>query len=970
MQQQTLPYLDMPYLDMSKQGFSIRSAEVLDAREKSWIARTNYGLAVLRYNEVHKLLRDQRLRQGSYAWPELNGVSGLFAGWWHRQMMSQEGADHARLRRIANPVFSPKLVISLRPKFFALAHELIDQFIEKGHCEFMGDFSEPYATRVVCLLIGLPQDQWRAISTIAKEMGLALSVNYKRDLEIIDNATAKLFDYVQDLVRQTRARGYGDDFLSTLVRTSSEGDDTLSERELYDMLVSVLFGAVDTTSNQIGLALSIFAEHPDQWELLGKNPELGKAAVEEVMRVRPAITWVTREALEDFEYQGVYIKKGTTIHLFGQSAASDPRAFPDPSFDITAERKPHFGFGGGVHHCVGHFIARADMNEALAILASRLKNIRIESGAQWLPDSGNTGPITLPISFDRGPLSRDLGIDIHAVAEESADAEVVEENVGGTDLTILFGTQTGNAEQMASDVASIARKRGFNPVVLPLNAISLELLGNLRRVLIVTSSYGDGEMPDSAQQFWESLDSDDPTRIENLTYSVMAMGDSGYERFCNAGRLIDERLASRGALRVADRANCDVNYATTGFAWVDEALAAMQSVEGVDNITRDALLLQSARLARPKWTRHKPFLSEATENRSLSTADAEKEVRHVVFNIAGSGIVYEPGDCIGLLPTNDPDLVEAFFNRFGTCSHAPVTGFDDNLGTLLSEKLEIRIPSHALILKVEELAKDPELTHIVEGGDRDSLDAWLWGRDILDLLDMVPSGKLPIEMLLPLLNPLQHRTYSIASSTKLHPDEIHLTIAKVHSSSRGRDRLGVCSGYLAERLPTGVKAPIFMSPNRAFRLPADDNAPIIMIGPGTGIAPFRAFLQERKARGAKGKNWLFFGNRHRNRDFLYGEEFVEMQKSGLLTHLDLAFSRDQAAKIYVQHRMRENAKELFSWLESGAYLYVCGDGKRMAYDVEEALLWIIEKQAGLGPEEAQAYVDRLRREKRYLRDVY
>lgn len=970
MQPQTLPYLDLPYLDMSKPGFSIRSAEVLEAREKSWIARTNYGLAVLRYNEVHKLLRDQRLRQGSYAWPELNGVSGIFAGWWHRQMLSQEGADHARLRRIANPVFSPKLVISLRPKFFALAHELIDQFIEKGRCEFMADFSEPYATRVVCLLLGLPQDQWRELATISNEMGLALSVNYKRDLEIVDAATAKLFSYVEELVRQTRARGYGDDFVSTLVRTSAEGDDALSERELYDMLVSVLFGAVDTTRNQIGLAFDVFASHPDQWELLGQDAELGKAAVEEVMRVRPAITWVTREALEDFDYQGVYIKKGTTIHLFGQSAASDPLAYPDASFDITAERKPHFGFGGGVHHCVGHFIARADMNEALGILASRLKNIRIEEGASWLPDSGNTGPVTLPVSFDPGLLAKDMGIDVHAVVDDSANAGPTAGSIDGVNLTILFGTQTGNAEQMASDVASGAIKRGFNPVVLPLNAISLDVLRNLRRVLIVTSSYGDGEMPDSAQQFWEALDSDDPATLENLTYSVMAMGDSGYDRFCNAGRLIDERLGSRGALRVTDRADCDVNYATKGFAWVDDALTAMEAIEGTDEITRDALLVQSARTSRPKWTRHKPFLSEVKQTRPLSAADADKEIRHVVLDIKDSGIVYEPGDCIGVQPTNEPMLVDAFLTRFGTCGHANVGGFNEPLGTLLSERLEIRNPSHQLILEVAKLAKDPELSHIIDGGDRDALDAWLWGRDILDVLDLVPSGKLPLDTLLPLLNPLQHRTYSIASSPKLYPDEIHLTVAKVHNHSNGRDRLGVCSGFLGERLPTGSRAPIFMSPNRSFRLPSDDNAPVIMIGPGTGVAPFRAFLHERKANHAKGRNWLFFGNRHRSRDFLYGEELVTMLNDGLLTRLDLAFSRDQPQKIYVQHRMLENAKELFSWLEDGSYLYVCGDAKRMAFDVEDALLQIIGEQGGLGPELAQSYLDRLRQEKRYLRDVY
>ncbi|MCY1276959.1 Biotin biosynthesis cytochrome P450 [compost metagenome] len=390
-----------PYLDVSDPTFSMRSAAVMQAREQSWFARTPYGIAVLRYDEVNKLLRDQRLRQGSYAWPAHNNATGSFADWWMRMLLSKEGADHSRLRRLANPAFSPKLVKQLMPEFQNIANELIDDFIADGKCEFVSAFAEPYATQVICLLLDLPRSEWRGLADLAVEMGLALGVTFKRDEARINAATDKLFGYARQAVEAARRNGLGEDFLSNLVRASDEG--TLSEQELYDMIVLAIFGGIDTTRNQISLALDTFLQHPQQWTLLGDDPELARAAVEEVMRVRPTVTWVTREALEDFEFQGLEIKKGTTVHLFSQAAGTDPRVFENPGFDITAKRQPHFGFGAGAHHCIGHFIARGDMTAALALLAQRMKNPAYDGEPEWLPDSGNTGATRLPIAFDAVP---------------------------------------------------------------------------------------------------------------------------------------------------------------------------------------------------------------------------------------------------------------------------------------------------------------------------------------------------------------------------------------------------------------------------------------------------------------------------------------------------------------------------------------------------------------------------------------
>jgi cytochrome P450 len=390
--------VNVPFLRLSDPSFSIRSREVREARERNWYARTPYGIAVLRYEDVGKFLRDPRLRQGSYAWPAHNNVKGEFTDWWLRILLNRVGEDHARLRQLASPAFSPKLIMALQPKFARLADDIFDRFAGRDRCDFMAEFSEPYVTRVVCILLGFDQSEWRRLADLASDMGLALGVNFKRDVGKIDAATAALFEYAYRVVTERRSRPPGDDFISLLLQ-ANEDKDALSDQELYDMVILAVFGGIDTTRNQLGLAMSLFLEYPDQWRLLGQRPELARNAVEEVMRVRPTTTWVTREATEDFTYRDLEIKRGTTIHLFSESAGTDPRQFA-PDFDIVAERKPHFGFGGGAHHCLGHFIARADMTEALKVLARRMRNPRYDGEPIWLPDSGNTGPVRLPIAFD------------------------------------------------------------------------------------------------------------------------------------------------------------------------------------------------------------------------------------------------------------------------------------------------------------------------------------------------------------------------------------------------------------------------------------------------------------------------------------------------------------------------------------------------------------------------------------------
>lgn len=386
------------FLDPTAPGFSIRSDEVLEARALNWYAHTPYGLAILRYEAVQDLLLHPTLRQGSYRWPDHNDCHGIWARWWKRIMLNREGEDHARLRRLGLPAFAPKLVHAWRPAFERLSCELVQHFVDRGSCEFMVDFAEPYASRVICLMIGLPETESARLTRLAAEMGLALGVHYKRDEARADAAIEAMFDYSRALVQQKR-QASTDDFITRLIHVTDQ-TERLSDQELHDLIVLSIFGGMDTTRNQLGLAMDMFIQHPAQWRLLSERPELARAAVEEVMRTRPTITWVTREATETFDYRCLTIEKGTTLQMFSAVAATDPDVFT-PGFDISVKRKPHFGFGAGRHHCIGSPIARSDMEIALTTLSRHLGDVTYAEAPVWLPDSGNTGPVTLPIRFNR-----------------------------------------------------------------------------------------------------------------------------------------------------------------------------------------------------------------------------------------------------------------------------------------------------------------------------------------------------------------------------------------------------------------------------------------------------------------------------------------------------------------------------------------------------------------------------------------
>ena len=384
----------MTTFDLGDPSFDVTSAAVHEAREQDWYVETTWGWAVLRYAEVSAILRDRRFRQGNARWPAQNGIhSGLFSDWWQETLLSLEGEDHARIRKLMVPAFKNRVIAEMRPTFQAIAHELIDGFAPRGEVEFVHEFAEPYAARIICLLLGLPQEHWPQVARWADDLGASFSIDVGRQVPKIEAALTGLTTYVEEAVAARRATPQ-DDLVTTLVQA-----EQLSDHELSVALVFLAFAGMETTRNQLGLALQTLLAHPEQWALLAERPELGANAVEEVMRVNPTVTWVTREALEDVSFQGLEIPRGGIVQVLSHSAGTDPRAMPDPSFDITEQRPPHHGFGAGIHHCLGHFVARTDMAVALPLLAQRMPDAVPDGPGRWLPVSGNTGALSFPIRF-------------------------------------------------------------------------------------------------------------------------------------------------------------------------------------------------------------------------------------------------------------------------------------------------------------------------------------------------------------------------------------------------------------------------------------------------------------------------------------------------------------------------------------------------------------------------------------------
>ena len=391
----------MRFFDLADPAFDLNSDEVHEAREEHWYVASNYGHAVLRYDEMNALLKDRRFRQGNAKWPAQNGIhSGLFSDWWKQTLLSLEGEDHDRIRRLLRPAFGRKVIAGWVPSFQELATELIDNFSERGQVEFISEFAEPYATRVICRLLGLPEDEWPRIAHWADDLGKSFGINVGNDVPVIEKALDGLYGYCNTVIADRSAHPR-DDLVTSIVQAQESGE--LSSEELGVALVFLIFAGMETTRNQLGLALQTLLAHPDQWRLLADKPELGANAVEEVMRVNPTVTWVTREAIDDVTVHDLHIPAGGIIQMFSHAAGTDPRVMGDAAFDITATKPPHLGFGAGVHHCLGHFVARTDMTVALPLLAQRMPDAAPDGPGVWLPVSGNTGAVEFPIRFTPTP---------------------------------------------------------------------------------------------------------------------------------------------------------------------------------------------------------------------------------------------------------------------------------------------------------------------------------------------------------------------------------------------------------------------------------------------------------------------------------------------------------------------------------------------------------------------------------------
>ncbi|MEM9916366.1 MAG: flavodoxin domain-containing protein [Planctomycetota bacterium] len=546
---------------------------------------------------------------------------------------------------------------------------------------------------------------------------------------------------------------------------------------------------------------------------------------------------------------------------------------------------------------------------------------------------------------------------------QSAQAAAAQPEALGTPLTILYGSQSGNCEALAKQLRKQARTQGFGPDVAALDAFDFDQLAEIKHLLVICSTFGEGDPPDNAMKFTARLMADDAPDLSHLEYSVCSMGDRSYTHFCKAGNDLDDRLAELGATRIADRVECDVAYEDDYAGWTDNLFASETMVEAAGEAPAVLEDEEEDGHAVGGWDKNNPYFAPVLHVENLNGEGSAKEVNHVEILLSGSGLEYEVGDALGLWPTNDPAVVEEILVLTG------VTGTDRILlkgetcpiRLALQTKLDVITLTQATIdaLGIEGSVDEVKGLHLV-----DALRKW--------------EPKVPAQGLADALRPLQPRLYSIASSPKAHPGEVHLTVGAVRYTLEGTDRKGVASTFLADRCGFGGRVGVYVHKAPHFHLTANDAAPIIMCGPGTGIAPFRAFLEERQARktaasggGADvGKSWLFFGDQHEKTDYLYRDQLAEMQADGTLSKLSLAWSRDGDEKVYVQDLMRQNAAELFAWLEDGGHFYICGDASRMAGDVDKALRDIIAEHGQLDDAGVQAYLDRMVDEHRYQRDVY
>ncbi|WP_105903598.1 assimilatory sulfite reductase (NADPH) flavoprotein subunit [Vibrio gangliei] len=536
-------------------------------------------------------------------------------------------------------------------------------------------------------------------------------------------------------------------------------------------------------------------------------------------------------------------------------------------------------------------------------------------------------------------------------------------------LTIIYASQTGNAKGVAEALKNEADANGIAVELFDASDYKGKNLAKETHVIIVASTNGEGEAPDNAIELHEFLQSKKAPKLPNLQYAVISLGDSSYEFFCQTGKDFDSYLSKLGATAFLDRVDCDVDYEAPAAEWRKQALEKVkEALSSQDAQVVQLPVGQSAHVENP-WNKQNPYAATLLTSQKITGRDSGKDVRHIEIDLEGSGISYQPGDALGVWYENSADLVAAILEQVGLSGIESIELDGDSISihSALVSKFEITASNPQLVTKYAELSGSKKLQKLVE--DKDKLREYAGNTQVIDVL-REKKTTLTAEQLASLFRKLTPRLYSIASSQAEVEEEVHLTVGLVEYQQGEETRFGGASHYLTHRLEEGDNVKVFIEHNNNFKLPQDDNTPVIMIGPGTGIAPFRSFIQEREARDAEGKNWLFFGDRTFTQDFLYQVEWQKYLKSGILTKLDVAFSRDQAEKVYVQDRILENGPEVWQWLQQGAYIYICGDANRMAKDVHNALIQVAKEQGQLGQEQAEAFINDLRKAKRYQRDVY
>ncbi|WP_332697788.1 assimilatory sulfite reductase (NADPH) flavoprotein subunit [Halalkalibacter lacteus] len=602
-------------------------------------------------------------------------------------------------------------------------------------------------------------------------------------------------------------------------------------------------------------------------------------------------------------------------------------------------------------------VMNSPFNQEQAELLNRLLPTLTESQKVWLSGYIAATQSASAISTQEAPVA--------SLPAESAVQTISKE------VTILYGSQTGNAQRLADNAGKSLEGQGFEVTVASMSDFKPNNLKKLHNLLIIVSTHGEGDPPDNALSFHEFLHGRRAPKLDDLRFSVLSLGDSSYEFFCQTGKEFDQRLEELGGKRLNERVDCDLDFDEPATEWLEGVISGLKEAQG-GSATVSSKTPQAA--VESEYSRTNPFKAEVLENLNLNGRGSNKETRHLELSLEGSGLTYEPGDSLGIYPENDPALVEMLLQELKWDPDEIVKvnkqGDVRSLKEALTSQFEITVLTKPLLQQAAELTANTKLKALLSAGNEDKVKEYVNGRDLLDLVRDYGPWSVSAQEFVGILRKMPARLYSIASSLAANPDEVHLTIGAVRYNTHGRDRDGVCSILCSERLQAGDTLPIYIQHNQNFKLPQNPDTPIIMVGPGTGIAPFRSFMQEREEMGVEGKSWMFFGDQHFVTDFLYQTEWQKWLKDGVLTKMDVAFSRDTDEKVYVQTRMQEHSKELFEWLEEGAVIYICGDEKHMAHDVHNTLIEIIEQEGSMSREKAESYIATMQQEKRYQRDVY